>query len=141
MQDTTTPFLRPIPLWFGMVGAPIVWSLHLLLVWSVDEFGCRLGFDQGSILGINSLHALVLAPSLVALTVSAGAGVIAYRNWREIEALDDEQRERYARGVERGRFMAVTGMAFSALFSLVILYMTVPIFLLPPCHGLAVQLS
>jgi hypothetical protein len=120
-------------LWFGMIGAPIFWSVFLLVIWITDEFGCRLGLGDNSVLGINLIHLLVLLASLVAGAGTAASGYVAYLNWRRIQSTPADQRDEYERGIERGRFMALLGMGFSALFLLVILYMTIPVFLLPAC--------
>lgn len=133
MRDTQTSFLQTGLLWFGMMGAPVIWSIHLLVIWFADEFGCGIGLDDSTILGINVIHALVLLASLIGGIGMIASGVIAYRNWQQIETAPPQEREQHVRGAERGRFMALMGMGFSPLFLLVMIYMTIPVFLLPAC--------
>jgi hypothetical protein len=133
MRDTRTSFLQTGELWFGMMGAPVIWSIHLLVIWFADEFGCGIGLGNSSVMGINVIHALVLLASLIAGIGIMASGVTSYRTWQQIETAPSQEQEQHARGVERGRFMALMGMGFSPLFLLVMVYMTIPAFLLPAC--------
>lgn len=133
MRDTQTSFLQTGLLWFGMMGAPVIWSIHLLVIWFADEFGCGIGLGDSALLGINVIHALVLFASLIGGIGMIASGMIAYRTWQQIETAPHQEQDQHARGVERGRFMALMGMGFSPLFLLVMTYMTIPVFLLPAC--------
>lgn len=133
MRDTTTSVIRSVPLWLGMVGAPVMWFIHFYTVWLVVEVGCELGLGENRWLGVNAVHLLVLVISLLALAVTGAAGFTSYRNFRQLRALSTDERDSYARAVGRAYFMALAGMGFAAMFLLVILYVTLPVFVLPPC--------
>jgi hypothetical protein len=127
VNDLQSTSLRTAALWAGMIGAPITWAIHMLVVWFVNEFGCRVGLPEPLILAL-----LILAGGVAGGAILA-AGFIAYRNWRYLDSVPLQAREADEEVWQRSHFMAVTGIGFSALFLLVVAYMTIPIFLLPAC--------
>jgi uncharacterized membrane protein len=132
MKDTQLPTVSTFRLWFGLFGAPVTWSVHFLLIWSVVEMGCGLGLENSQLFsGINMVHGLVLLLTLVALILIGLIMFTAYRNWQYIKA---EERQFSKQVADRVRFMALTGMGFGLLFLLVVLYVTLPVFVLPPCN-------
>lgn len=135
MQDTTTPVLKRRSLWFAMIGAPVAWAVHFYLAWAWVEMGCRIGVQQSSLLGVNTIHFGVLVLSLVAVVASLLSGWTAYQLRRKLGSDGDDETTLYDRAVARSRFMATVGIAFCAIFTTVIVFVTLPIFALPPCNA------
>lgn len=133
MQDVKTPYLKTNRLWFGVIGPPAMWAVHLFFVWSVVEMGCRLGLNRNQWGGINAVHAIVLIATVVAVVLIVLAGISAYYSYRQIQAAHSEEQLAHSRALGRGQFMALTGMAFTVIFLTVVIYMTIPAFVLPPC--------
>jgi hypothetical protein len=134
MQDVNTSFLKNPWLNFGMIGAPIIWSVHFLIVWLLVEFGCAVGLANTHWFGVNAVHATVLLATVAAAGLIVFSGIIAYRRYQRLQSLSSDEQSRFQREVERARFMAVVGMAFSVLFLVVVIYVALPAFVLPPCN-------
>lgn len=103
-------------LWFGILGGPIAWSLHLLICYPLVRPICQYG-------DILVLHAISLGLALTAVA----AGVVAWRRWhgnREQDVAGDGSRE---------NFMALYGTLSGGLFAVAIIVAWVPIFLVNPC--------
>ena len=136
MDEAQTPLPRTASLWFGMVGAAIAWALHFYLIWAVTEMGCRLGVGRSDIAGVSVIDALVLLMTLVGGAVIVAAGLTAYRNWRAVSGGTLDDNEVQGRSAGRASFMSILGMAFAVIFMVVVIYTTVPVFVLPTCVGL-----
>jgi hypothetical protein len=112
-------------LWFGLLGSPVVWIVQLLLNWSLTEGVCSpqfMGFLSGP-----STRLVVLLGGIVAIAIALAAGVASYQALRQMtrdQALPGEI-------AESRRFMALCGMLLSALFTLAIVFTTVPVLVLP----------
>jgi len=104
-------------LWFGMIGAPVIWFAQLLLNWSLTEGGCSPSFS--GLFGLSGIRIVILLGGLVAATVAIAAGIVSYRGWQQ----DDQAGPR--------QFMAVGGMLLSTFFTLAIVFTTFPVFILP----------
>jgi small-conductance mechanosensitive channel len=126
--------VSPWALWFGLFGAPLVWSVQLLVGYGVDAHSCfphtvrRLAPAFGWTWGLQFVVGIAaLAGSLLAL-------LVAYRSWR---ATASEDRGGHGHlldvGEGRTRFMAFSGILVSALFTLAVLLNWVPLFIVPTC--------
>jgi hypothetical protein len=74
-----------------------------------------------------SLHIV----TVVALLITAGAGLVAWRKWQEAGRTEPDE----AAGPRpRSRFMAVLGLLTSAMFFLTILAQGIASFVLHPCQ-------
>ena len=104
-------------LWFGVLAGPAAWGLPLLVGYALVSLHCTFGAFGARLLGFSVLDLLLFA--LTALTVAlTGAGaVVAHRRWRRFGggALLAHDRTQ-----PPGRFMALTGLASSAVFLLAI---------------------
>lgn len=104
-------------LWFGAMGAPVSWAIHLMVVYPFVELACRWGSG-----------APLYAASAVLFGSAALAGLVS---WRYV---------RYMRGhngatvPRRVRFMARAGLYASVLFMLAILAGTLPVVFDDPCQ-------
>ena len=120
--------------WFHLLGAPVLWGVHFLVSYAWVEFACRMRLLvlDSTILGLTVLSWSVLILTLIAVLASLYVGWSAYRSWRRIlESKKTNEVESW--GVESKRFMALSGILLSALFSLVILLTGLPALVLGPC--------
>jgi len=106
-------------LWIGPLLPPVGWFAYLLVNYMLVPRACTTG------------TALPLyVTTLVALLTAAGAGVVAWRVWQDVEPKWPDE----ASGViPRSRFLAVLGFLSGGLFFLVILAQGIPTLMLPPC--------
>ncbi len=123
----------PVPsgrLWAGMILGPVIWALHLVVIYAVQSVSCHLGLLQGSILGMSALRFVLLAITAAALAGVLAGGWLSYRNYRRLEG----GRER-GRGLDQDRpgFMALAGTLLSGLFLLSLIYTVLAVFTLQPC--------
>ena len=117
---------RSFPLWFGVLGPPAAWGIHLVLGDLIYEVGCAPGMARHEILSL-SLDFWALLMTAVLGSVTAVAGLLAYRAWRELRV----QRDGTALG--RASAMAIMGIASSSLYLLIILFALVPSLFLRAC--------
>jgi hypothetical protein len=115
-------------LWFGILGGPIAWVLHLLIGYSLEEwFACSpSATTRGEVLGMDVRSVTVLI-TIVFGTVAAAAALVALRYLRRAPRPGDE-------GPMRVRWMAVVGMMNSILYLLIILGGLGPAFILDVCE-------
>lgn len=109
-----------LALWFGVLAGPLAWTVHLLLSYALLPVACSTGIGW-------VLHAV----TLLTAGVTAWAGLVAYRRWQRHR---DDPRDG-VRGPRSGwrRFMALSGVALSALFFVVILLEGLPVAIVSPC--------
>ena len=101
----------------GMVAAPAAWFLHLLIGFGLARHACTSGGGRAGI----------AIASIVAI-MAAGAGLwLALRSWRAIPADNDRA------GPQRSRFMALSGVLLSGLFTLIIVLASLPAILMKGC--------
>jgi hypothetical protein len=109
-----------IPLWAGIIGAPLLWATHLQLQYMLTWWCCTTG-------QMWVLHALTLL-------FLAAAGYCCYLCWREWHnvgagALSSDE----APPVGRSRFAGLLGLMSGSLFALLIVAQHLPTFFLSPC--------
>jgi hypothetical protein len=111
---------------FGFLGAPIAWSLRLLGAYFLVALFCTEGWAGAS--------GAILALTGVLGAVSAAAGVVAFRKWKELRGGED-----WVSGltlpVERVSFLLVMGFMNSLLFTLLILLEGLPVLFVPVCSA------
>ncbi len=113
---------RPWRRWFAFLGGGIAWTLHLLSIYAIGEFGCTSGFDETMWLGVSAVAWLLIGASAILLGVATAAVVIGYRDaggrWNDSDEPPEDAQE----------ILSQFGWVLSALFMLVILIESVPIF-------------
>jgi len=120
-------------LWFGLLAAPVVWSLQILVLYPVVAHGC-FPRDHPLSLPVFSVAPIVLLVSIAALVVAAAAGLVALKNWRTTrEEHYSGQGHLLETGEGRSRFMALGGLLLSGLFFFGIMLNGLPFLLLGPC--------
>jgi hypothetical protein len=120
--------------WFHLLGGPILWSAHFLASYASVEFACRarLPVLDSTVFGLSVLSWSVLAFTLAATLAAVYVGRAAYRSWHRLKK-SRKTTEPDTWELESGRFMALSGMALSALFALTILLGGLPALVLGPC--------
>ncbi len=138
---TSTPAPAPsaggVPaaaLWFGLFGAPALWSLQVVINTALVSHSCFPKSEPLASPVAGSLWGLVLLSSIIAAGVAAAAGATAWRTWRRTRKEHHGEREALLEvGEGRTRFMAMAGMLLSTVFLFGIIMNTLPLFLVPPC--------
>lgn len=124
MTATTAEEPKPagssIGLWAGMLGAPAVWATQFQLSYAFVPWTCLHG------------HRWILhASTAVFVAISIVCGMLCFAEWRHVGG---GSAEGSAGGpIERTRFLALTGILVSGMFTLLILAQGVASFLLNPC--------
>jgi hypothetical protein len=99
-----------LPLWLGLLTGPVAFLVDLEVSYGAVPWLRASG------------HKLPLYVStFVALLLTASAGMAAHRGWRKLRGKTDEDEAE-----DNARFLALGGVATSALFSLAILALAVP---------------
>ena len=110
------PRFHTVVLWYGALGAPIVWLVRIAAASALVPYACATE-------RLWTVH----ATTVVALALSLAAGTIAWRGWRRCE-----------RGRERpgtsAHLLAVSGMVLSAVFILAIALESAAAFYMDPCQ-------
>lgn len=115
-------------LWFAFLGAAVAWFALLLVNYGLVEIECKSAAFAFTILGLPGLTALLLAVTVLMSVISVLAGLAGWRNQRNPEAELEG-----AAVTQRARFMARTGLYSTAVFLLVIIVTTLPVFFMRPC--------
>lgn len=115
--------------WFHLLGGAILWSAHFLAIYGLVEFACRV---KPPVFGPDVISWSILVLTLVATLAAAYVGWAAYQTWRHLQESQETDEPGIWR-LESRRFMALSGIALSALFSLVILLGGLPALVLGPC--------
>jgi len=113
-------FLTPLPLWTGILTGPIVWAIDLLTRYAVVKWSCHTGhrwyFD---------------ALTVASLACVAFAAVVS---WSAVHETAGEKPTDGGMPRQRARFMAILGLATSALFALQIAAASIPNWVLDACR-------
>lgn len=113
-------WLTPLPLWTGILAGPIAWAFDLMASYAVVRWVCHTGRY--------GVLPLITFASLAA--VIGGAAV----SWTALLRTVDDVPTDGGRPRQRARFMALLGLASSALFALQILAGAIPHWVLDACQ-------
>ena len=126
-DDAATPS-TPLLL-AALLGAPVAWTLHLFVSYSVVAVDCATRWGGGRI--------AVVVATVVALLATAACGLLARRLWmrsREVDRpTDDHWDARMGERTARVSFLMVSGLVLSILFGIAILYAGLPVIFLATC--------
>lgn len=114
-------------LWFGLLGGPVVYSLHFLAVYWLGEAACQANLLRYRVLGLEAISFWVLLLTIVAAAITAYGALLAYRNWRRTRDNDEQTQPSYP------PFMAFIGLWLSIGFTVVILLTGLPALFLVLC--------
>lgn len=128
------PAPGPAALWYGLLGAPAVWSLQLVVGYALVAVPCEVDPASRGTASATGVPGAAIAVSAVAFLLAAWALSTAIRSWRAAPA---EERggtvlERAVR--HRIAFMAFAGIFVSVLFTIGVVFATVGLFVLSPCR-------
>ena len=112
-------WLTPLPLWTGILAGPIAWALDLTARYAIVKWTCVANRE-----GVLSLM------TAASLAVVAAGAVVSWQAWQRTagDAPTDGGEPR-----QRARFMAIFGLASSALFALTIVAGDIPHWVLGAC--------
>jgi hypothetical protein len=113
-----------LSLWFGMLGGAASWALHLVVSYSLVPAACAAG------LGILLYLAIPVFTGLALLAI-----FFAWRGWQATRDMPDENGNGQRFVYQRVRFMALSGLAMSGFFLMVIIAQSVPIIMQDPCEA------
>ncbi len=125
MQETVMGPARPATWrrWFAFLGAGVAWTAHLLSIYAIGEFGCVSGLDRLSYGGISAVAWMIIIVTGLCLLLAAAATWVAYEDKRR-----DEEMKAPPGQDEGGEYLSRFGFILSALFTLIILVETMPVF-------------
>jgi hypothetical protein len=107
-------------LWSGIFAGPVAWAVDLTLSYSLVQWTC--GGGPPVVLHLITLFSLAV--------IAAGA----FGAWRALQLAPSGAPTDGNRPDQRGRFMAVLGLAMCAFFALVVVAGAVPRWVLDACQ-------
>jgi hypothetical protein len=123
-------------MWFALVGAPLAWSLQLLINFSLTSHAC---YPHGIPLAASDWHYVRVAAAgveVLAASVCLAALVVASLNWRRTHAEKAGDADHLVEsGDGRTRFMAMCGVISSVLFLLATSLAALNLTTVPTCGG------
>lgn len=132
-------------LWYGLFGAPTIWSIQLIADYALVAHFCYPGNVPIGQPTFGGTRAVGLVVAVVALLVSIGSLLVALASWRETrESHGGETREGAYGGATarervlevgegRARFMALSGVFVSGIFIFAVLMTALPLVTMPLC--------
>jgi hypothetical protein len=117
---------RSLPLWYGVLGPPLLWGAQLVLGDLIFELGCSPGVPKRHFL-LLPLKGWALIMVGVALAADLVAGAVALGAWRRLRVESD------GGPFERAHALALAGMLSSVVYGLLLVYGLFPTFFLHTC--------
>ena len=111
---------RLFPLWFGLLGPPVIWAVRIGASYILVPYACW--WDM-----VLLLHGVTAA----ALLATAFAGWVAWTRWRRV---GKGMQLELGGPTTRTRFMALSGVISSAFFFLVMVAEGLANFFVDPCQ-------
>ncbi|MBW3553615.1 MAG: hypothetical protein KY466_08895 [Gemmatimonadetes bacterium] len=111
---------RLLPLWFAVLGPPVIWAARFVLNYALVPYTCA----ADAVL-------LLQLVTVVALLGVAWAGLVGWSRWRRAGRSTQVE---FGGAEARARFMALVGVLGSGLFFAVIVAEALAIFFIPPCQ-------
>lgn len=125
------------PLWFGLLGGPVAWTLQLLIDYPLVAHYCFPDAARRVVPTIDSLHLLVIVVSVLALALAIAALVTANRSWRDSGGEFGSERSELTEAAPppgRVRFMSLGGILASGLTIVGIVIHGGFVLMLTPCR-------
>ncbi len=113
-------WLRPLPLWTGILAGPAAWAFDLTASYAIVRWVCR-----------TNTYGVLMVITFVSLAIVLGAAAIS---WTALMRTAGDVPTDGGRPRERARFMAVLGLASCGLFALQILAGAIPNWVLDACQ-------
>jgi len=113
-------WLTPLPLWAGILAGPVAWAFDLEASYAVVKWACH-----------TQNHEVLPLITLVSLAVVLAGAIFS---WKALIRTSNETSMDGGQPRQRARFMAVLGVASSALFALQIFAGAIPHWMLDACQ-------
>jgi hypothetical protein len=121
-RHESLPGVRRVALWTGLIGGGLAWTLHLVSVYAIGEFGCVAGLGERHYAGISLVAWMVIAATAATAGLGILATFVAYRSARR--SPDRAFREMPSDGEQA---TARAGVLASGFFTFVILFEAIPV--------------
>lgn len=112
----------------GMISGMIVWAVWFVIVYSLTGIGCDAGWHRRAVPGGNLLTLVMLASTLLALSIITWCAWRGFLRWRDTaeagDGIDNRQRRRFT-----GLVMGVLSLIAAASTMMV----AIPMLMLDPC--------
>jgi hypothetical protein len=116
----------------GIVGPPVLWSVHFLFVYVFVSLACVWGWGGLALLGIGAIEWVV---ALATVLIGAAIVLLGLRGWRETAAAEpDRGGDGDGAAAGRRRFSARMAVLMSGLFLVAILLVGLPTLVRPSCY-------
>lgn len=125
----TPPGIR---IWYGIIGAPAAFSIEETLGWLLSSGTCPRGspIGYGGFAVITNGREIMFAVAAAALLASVGALLVGIAEWHHSR----DRSIASIKGTLRPDFLAAAAMLVSFVFTLAVLWMSIPVFWLPQCQ-------
>jgi len=140
--------MRPVgslALWFGLWGAPVVWSLQVMLDYAVAAHACYPHRTPLAQPAGGTLDPVTIGAAAVALLIAVAALAVALRSWWTLrppagsatestllrDARDSTPGDQH---LPRMRFMAAAGIMTGAVFTFGVVLNVISPALVPSCQ-------
>jgi hypothetical protein len=112
----------PGRLWFGLLGGPVAWTAHLMLAYTIGEFGCLSPGGKAMLAGLTVVTWLVLALTALTLALAVGAAWVAYRIGQRLSGAAEDTSAQPPK-----RYLADAGLYLSGTSAFIILVESLPL--------------
>jgi hypothetical protein len=120
VKTSDVRWLTPLPLWVGILAGPIAWAFDLTASYALVKWVCH--HDKYGVLPFITVASLAIV--VVAAAIS----------WTALTRTAHDVPTDGGRPRQRARFMAILGLASSALFALQIIAGAIPHWVLDACQ-------
>jgi hypothetical protein len=120
LEGAETRWLTPLPLVMGIVAGPVAWAIDLTSSYALVKWVC------------DTKHYGVLQFITIASLAAVVGGAVL--SWRALARTAHDLPTDGGRPLQRAHFMAILGLAASALFGLQILAGAIPYWTLDACQ-------
>ena len=120
--------LESRPTWLVLLGGPVIWAVHFIVVYLVAEAGCT-----GSGPGLEAFDPPVPATTTLVATVLAVVGCLGVGlwGWRRSRGLPEGVAADEPAARERHRVLSLAGVLLAGLSLLAVLFVAAPAVWLP----------
>jgi hypothetical protein len=115
-------------LWFGVLAGPAAWSVEVIVGYGVEEVACSSGSTSVELEGLG-VEAVIVVLTVVLAAATAFAGLVAFACLRRLRAPSAPD----VGG--RSEWMAIVGIATSAIFLIMIVVNLFSVVLLGVCEA------
>lgn len=119
---------------FGLVGAPAIWSLHLIVNYALTSEVCSPGGVQAGTDTVADIQSTLLLNNAATLIIAALATFVAYGCWRAVQNEEHGSHHHLLEvGEGRTRFLAMVGMILGGGFFAATVFDTLAVLTVPIC--------